>query len=390
MRQLFSNDELSALIGAIYDCALDRERWPDALHRIRTALDFASSVMSLIAYPSGRLLLNVSSGLEPHWQAKANDYGADAIDAWGGHDSILALPVDRPHVLSRLRSPADWRGNRYFTEWALPQGLIDTLAVPLSLDRMAVGSVAFGRHESRGEIGDIEVEAARLLLPHLQRAVAIGRILEFRSLMNATVAGALDALAAGVILVAADLGIVHANAAAQQMLARSDPVRADYGRLSVRPSPVAAALAEAVRQAADKPAGLGRRGIGIPVAAANGTPTVIHVLPLQIGSLLPDVAPRAVAAIFVAMPEAPVSMPVEALAALYDLTSAEAKVFNAIAAGRTRAEAARLLDIGEETVKTHLSHIFLKTGTRRQADLVALKASLTLPLRGQRTLRCSR
>ena len=31
--------------------------------------------------------------------------------------------------------------------------------------------------------------------------------------------------------------------------------------------------------------------------------------------------------------------------------------------------------------KTHLSHIFLKTGTRRQADLISLAAALALPLR---------
>ena len=384
MRQLLSNDELSALIGAIYDCALDRERWPSALHRIRTALDFANASLSLIALPSNKIVLNVTDGIASEWLATANEYGPEVIDQWGGWEAIQILPIDKPVVLSRFRDRSLWANNRFYRKWVVPQGIHDTMSIPLTLDPSMIGSVGFGRHQSEGEVGDIEVEAARLLLPHLQRAVAIGRILEFRSLMNATVASALDALAAGVILVAADLGIVHANAAAQQMLARSDPVRADYGRLSVRPSPVAAALAEAARQAADKPAGLGRRGIGIPVAAANGTPTVIHVLPLQIGSLLPDVAPRAVAAIFVAMPEAPVSMPVEALAALYDLTSAEAKVFNAIAAGRTRAEAARLLDIGEETVKTHLSHIFLKTGTRRQADLVALKASLTLPLGGQR------
>ena len=383
MRQLLSNDELSALIGAIYDCALDRERWPNALDRVRTALDFANAVITLISHPSGVLLLNVSSGVEPYWQAKTIEYGAEAIEVWGGLEAILALPVDRPAVLSRLRNPADWADNRFALEWARPQGLVDTLAVPLTLDRTAVGSVAFGRHESKGEIGNIEVEAARLLLPHLQRAVAIGRILEFRSLMNATVASALDALAAGVILVTADLGIVHANAAAQQMLAHGDPVRANRGRVSVRPSPVEAALAAAVRQAADDPASLGRRGLGLPLPA-NAAPGMIHVLPLRIGSLLPDVSSRAVAAIFVAVPEAPVCLPIEALAALYDLTSAEARVFNAIAAGHTRAEAARLLDIGEETVKTHLSHIFLKTGTRRQADLVALKASLTLPLIGER------
>ncbi len=380
MRQLFSNDELSVLIGAIYDCAVDRARWPETLAQIHEALDFANSIMSVIAQPSGKVLLNVASGVDPVWQAKANDYGPETVEVWGGLEAMLAFPIDQPVVLSWLRNPAEWADNRFFLEWALPQGLFDTLTIPLVLDREMVGSVGFGRHETAGPIGDIEVEAARLLLPHLQRAVAIGRLLEFRALVSATIATALDALTAGVILVGSDLAVIHANAAAQDMLARGRPVRAEHGRLSVRPAAVAAALVESVRRAGSEPAGLGRRGLGIPVGMENGTPSILHVLPLQIGSTLPAVSAQAVAAIFVTPCASRAPAPIEALAALYDLTGAEVRVFNTIAGGQTRVEAARALNLKPSTIKTHLSHIFLKTGTRRQADLVALRASLTLPL----------
>jgi DNA-binding CsgD family transcriptional regulator len=68
------------------------------------------------------------------------------------------------------------------------------------------------------------------------------------------------------------------------------------------------------------------------------------------------------------------------VAALFDLTVTEAHVFAQIAEGKTQAEIARALGIEIGTVKTHLLHIFAKTGTHRQADLVRLAASMALPL----------
>jgi DNA-binding CsgD family transcriptional regulator len=46
----------------------------------------------------------------------------------------------------------------------------------------------------------------------------------------------------------------------------------------------------------------------------------------------------------------------------------------------TRSQIAKMLGVEIGTVKTHLLRVFAKTGTRRQADLVRLGASLALPL----------
>jgi DNA-binding CsgD family transcriptional regulator len=43
-------------------------------------------------------------------------------------------------------------------------------------------------------------------------------------------------------------------------------------------------------------------------------------------------------------------------------------------------EAADVLGISETTVKTHLQHVFEKTRTRRQADLIKLVATHMNPL----------
>jgi DNA-binding CsgD family transcriptional regulator/PAS domain-containing protein len=380
MRNSLSAEALSNLIGLIYDCALEPERWPETLAHLHNELDFANASMSLIALPSGNVLLNLLSGPDSAWMELSSQYGAEVLDQWGGVAKLLTYPLDEPVVLSRVRDRSEWENNRFYREWGRPQGIHDVMAIIVARDSTSLGSVAFGRHDSAGEIGELEVEAARLLIPHVRRAVAISRLLDAKSIAASTFESALDTFAVAVILTDVDLGIVHANRAAETMLSTGDPIRCERGALALRQSAVTAALGAAVRQAAVDEAGLGRRGLGIPAAGADGAPCVLHVLPLQHGTFRPGLMPRAVAAVFVAPAASPSLVPVDALAALFDLTAAEARIFAQIAAGRTKLETATALGIERTTVKTHLEHIFLKTGAGRQADLIKLATSLALPL----------
>ncbi len=53
-----------------------------------------------------------------------------------------------------------------------------------------------------------------------------------------------------------------------------------------------------------------------------------------------------------------------------DLTPREAEVLSQIAAGLSNAEIAETLFVSEATVKTHINHLFTKTGLRDRAQLV--------------------
>jgi DNA-binding NarL/FixJ family response regulator len=64
-----------------------------------------------------------------------------------------------------------------------------------------------------------------------------------------------------------------------------------------------------------------------------------------------------------------------------DLTPREAEILAHIAAGESNAEIAAALFVSEATVKTHVNHIFSKTGVRDRAQLVgyAFRTGLAAP-----------
>ena len=66
--------------------------------------------------------------------------------------------------------------------------------------------------------------------------------------------------------------------------------------------------------------------------------------------------------------------PPEAVGKEFSLTPAELRVLFAVIEVGAVAEVSHVLGISEATVKTHLQHLFDKTGTHRQAELVKLVA----------------
>ena len=72
--------------------------------------------------------------------------------------------------------------------------------------------------------------------------------------------------------------------------------------------------------------------------------------------------------------------PIEVIAKHYKLSPMELRVLLAIVEVGGVPEVAEALGIAATTVRTYLNRVFVKTGIKRQADLVRLVASYTSPL----------
>jgi DNA-binding CsgD family transcriptional regulator len=220
-----------------------------------------------------------------------------------------------------------------------------------------------------------------LLYPHLRRAVLISKLVDLHKVELASLADTLDGIAAGMFLVDANGTIVRANASGQAMLANGEAVRAVGNRLTINEPGREQALAEIVATAEAGDTGVGSNGIAVPFLAPQGKRYLAHVLPLTSGARrTAGTRYAAVAAVFVDEAGREGSLPFEVIASHFALTPAELRVLFGIVQIGGVPEVARSLGISEPTVKTHLQHVFEKTDTNRQADLVKLVAGYMSPL----------
>ena len=240
-------------------------------------------------------------------------------------------------------------------------------------------SLGLGIHERRGPLADSDMDELRFLAPHLRRAAIISGILDRSTQAAETFSAALDAIKAGATLVGPELEIVHANRSAEHMLRAGDPIRSAAGKLELANEVLRGRLASAVALSSNQ-AQLGRRGIGIPALRGDNSAVAVHVIPLDRRASDRDIVPAAVAAVFVADTTSRLTAPTDAAMLLYDLTPAEARVFELVVSGRSSSEMSAELGIRPSTVRTHLLRVFDKTGRHNRSDLVRLASEIKLPL----------
>lgn len=370
--------ELNGLIGTFYDAVIEPDFWQKALDDMRRHFGFELGALSVIALPTGTGVVQVSTNIPDGYLAGMQAYNDDVIQLWGGLARLAEMPLEEPILQSQVTGPDIWTGNRFYEEWVRPQGLVDQIGIALARDATMIGNIGLGLHESAPTLTDAEMDGLRLLAPHVRRAATISRILDVATSAATTFDAALDATRSAVVLVAEDMGIVHANAAARAMLDAGDPIVSARGKLSLPRELVPNRLQAAVEIAARAEQEVGRRGIGVAAKSRDGTALAVQVMPLERRSLRGGLDRRAAVAVFIGG-AAPPEMPADAMRLLYELTPAEQRVFELVVAGEPTAGIARTLGVAQSTVRTHLLRVFEKTGRHTRGELVKLSREIILP-----------
>ena len=175
----------------------------------------------------------------------------------------------------------------------------------------------------------------------------------------------IDSLSAGVFVVGTDGVIVHANVQARAILASNDMLRAVSGRLMAIDPRINPVLRGALIAAT-----LEDTGSALSLTSRDGMRHLVQVLPLRASG-------RRAAAVFVARATFETSSCGDVIRCAYHLTPAELRVLFAIVDFGGVPEVAAALGIANSTVRTHVGHLFRKTGASRQADLVKLVAAFS-------------
>jgi DNA-binding CsgD family transcriptional regulator len=363
--------ELSTVIAEIYDAAIQPALWQQALASICTYVGGYSGVLFWhdAASQSSQVLHTYNEDpkytqlyFEKYLPMNPMFPAASFVDA--------GIVMNTEDIMPR----SEFIETRFYKEWVHPQGMADALAVNLEkgITRSSLINV-----RTETVVSEPMRQRMAALVPHLQRAVTIGRLFEQHKAAEQALTATLDHVEAAVFLVGADGAVAFANGPAMKMLDEAVLVRKhDHALCAVTPA-TDRMLRELFAAAANGDASLGVRGVAVPLTGSPKERWFAHVLPLTSGRRQEaGHITHAVAAVFIrnTAPNAP--PPLEAIAKLHKLTAGEVRVLDAMLKINGVKAMAEVLGISEGTVRTHLHNLFRKTGTQRQADLVKLVAGI--------------
>lgn len=359
-----------ALIARLYDAALDDTLWPQLCQDLAAAFGGASDTSLILQSDSGAQLLNPAG----HFGKES----ASAYEAYYWQHDIWAklahrLGVGQVHGSAEHIRPRDFERTEFYADFCRPHDLYHVIGAILPMAPGEAALLGVHRQQAQGPFEDSPLVQAQLqsLLPHLQRALSIRARLAQSDMQERTTRAALDALDTAVLLLDAQLDVLYANASA---LALFGPGLERSLHCPGSGSPrwcVLPQLQQAVRQAIGSSQG---KRVAAPVASALRLPRQgMPELCLTVAPFQPPQGPfrrRPCALVLARDPQAP-AIAVPALQQLFDLTQAEALVAQALAQGAAIDRIAANTGVSINTVRTHLHHIYDKTGTARQGELIA-------------------
>ena len=357
------------IIDQVYACVLGPERWPQVLRLISSCGENAGA--SVVVYDR----MNQARG-------RVFEHGADQSHLRIYFEKLAStklMPGGRPHLrslgdvatLTMLCGERESLEHGFYLRWIKPSGFRDMIGVLVlrSGRRLAWFSVA--RTEIQARYGAADLGFIDWLSPHICRAFTMADAFDLQSVRLGQLEEVMDALSTGVFLTDRR-GITYMNRSAEKLVGGGGALKLHNNHLTAAKTRVADHLTRAVAASLDgvAPEKVGAHTVAIP---AEDGGLLANVLPLhwREGANPLNGMPGS-AAIFIQDTTQTPHFAGAAFAKLYGLTPTELRVSLEIAQGQSLQELSDQLGVSTNTIKTHLKHIFTKTGVTRQGDLARL------------------
>jgi DNA-binding CsgD family transcriptional regulator len=223
--------------------------------------------------------------------------------------------------------------------------------------------------------GPDQLALARLLTPHISSALQLRAKLARLEGLSRDLYSALDQADSGIVLFDHHGHSAFVNRAAKRILDRRDGLLFSDNSLVATESQERSRLAELVRRAVS---GLQpNREVGggtMRITRKRGRPLHLRIATFPCERVTS--ASQFAAIALIGDPDKLQHFPLETIQSSYGLTRAEALLALLLMEGKSLAEAAELNGVTLNTLRSQLKSIFLKTGTRRQGELIGLLVAL--------------
>jgi DNA-binding CsgD family transcriptional regulator len=362
---LLSEADYAVFLDLLYGAAVEPSDWERAIARFADLVGGAKAWLPELNLANGSGQ-GVIARIEPTAQETYFQYFAS-------RNPFLQRRIAEPWPLN-VRTDEDefskdeFTRTEYYNDFLKPQDIHSVLIVRLGRRGGMQSTLNVTRPGHQDQFARSDLEVARRLQPHVIRAFDLSRRFADLGAFAAGLTEALDRSLHGVLLLDDTGRIVHANTLAERLLREREGLCVVHGRLSASPNDVGRRLERLIGEAVGRGAGRRTGGSMALPTPSRVLPLSLIVAPLRSDRLAMPAGPCVI--VCVTDLEAGVSPPAQQLAAVFRLTPAEGRVALALFEGATPREAAAALGLSPHTVHVHLAHIFEKTATKRQAELI--------------------
>lgn len=368
----------SAAIGPIYDAATHTDRWREALDAVAFATGGKVAALMIAERADNPYSVTALSGRYQSLLGQSNlEFYVNHLSHFeqGEWEALARRPIRQALMDSEAGAEAailDQRPDYCFLREKA--GIRRRLGVRLNENAAWYDAMTIGYDLDIDQIPAHCISDLAPLLPHLAKAVEMGRVFIQLQARYAAVLAVLNHVHVGLAIALASGDVIVTNAEADRILSQGDGiVLSKDNRLVCREAVQAEKLRTYIAESALTAGGEADRSEGfVTVERSSGAhPFLIEVAPVSdaTGEL-----ERSLTAAFVTLidPNNPHSLNVKRFATLFGLTEAEGDVCTHMVDGLTGPVIAEMRGTSPGTVKSQMAAVFAKTGTRRRSELIRL------------------
>jgi len=371
-----STDELSRLLGTLYDAASEPALWDEFLRQLASTTRSRSAALVMHDFRQHTHSLSKSWAFDPAALSRYQEhYGS--MDVWAKRG--VHLPAGYACTSQSLCPLEELHTTEFYNDYMKFHEFEHGMFGVIESGGPRVAAVSLFRDASLPEFGESDLYVLRFLAPHVRRAFRLHFQFSQLKARRAEIGTALDLVAVGIILLGPKGEIVLMNRAASQFVAANDGLMALHQGLRAERPTESAGLERLIAEAAGTSLGKGLEPAGaMSVSRKKGLP--LHILLTPVRNLKVEGHLPVCAVAFIHDPSQQARPLPCILHDLFGLTPAESRVALLLADGRTPKEIAKRVSVSTNTMKSHLSAIYGKTSTSGQVQLVRLLTQLSLPM----------
>jgi DNA-binding NarL/FixJ family response regulator len=374
MRELRRRAEVAEIVASIWRASAEPKAWEDVVSGLVKMVPGAVGGAVFSPFHAGPGGFHIAPGAIPEFIQEYLEGN------WGQHDPVQHALFRQLPTESLVWSFTDLLPREVYLNARIVHELVRKY-YPEGYDD-GVGAIVHG-HGARTVLltipgsgwDDDQIATHKALVrevePHIYGAVAAyWRLVEAEQAAKVS-RFALDQLPLGILWLAKDGSVIHANATARAILDQRDGLLIMSGRL--RASSAVRELEAALSSIAQ-----GKPEISFPIARKHGHPLFVSVLPGALQESLGSVGETVRALLFVTDPDRMPQNAAVRLRNLYGLSGAESVVAELLASGLGVESIAERRKVSVHTIRTQIKVVMNKLGASRQSDVVRAVMALGL------------